>query len=105
MKCSILPTKNLFHPVLTFRCNNRLLFCICRSCSIQQNRTDDCTHETDAESTLPGTWVRDEIRLAVQHRYKLLEVHEVFEHQVTQYEPEKGDGGLFVEYINTRAIK
>jgi hypothetical protein len=39
--------------------------------------------------------------LAVQNVYKLLEVHEVYEYQVTQYEPETGDGDLFVEYINT----
>jgi hypothetical protein len=49
LKCSILPPKHLFHPVLPFRCNNRLHFYVCRSCAIQQNRTEDCTHETDAE--------------------------------------------------------
>jgi hypothetical protein len=37
----------------------------------------------------------------VQNGYKLVEVHEVHEYQVTQYDPETGDGGLFVEYINT----
>jgi hypothetical protein len=39
MKCTILPPKHLFYPVLRFRCNNRLLFCLCRSCAMQQNRT------------------------------------------------------------------
>jgi hypothetical protein len=28
MKCTILTPKHLFHPVLPFRCNNRLLFCL-----------------------------------------------------------------------------
>jgi hypothetical protein len=37
----------------------------------------------------------------VQHGYKLVEVHEVYEYQVTKYDPKRGDGGLFVEYINT----
>jgi hypothetical protein len=39
--------------------------------------------------------------LAVQKDYKRLEVHGVYEYQVTQYDPETGDGGLFVEYTNT----
>jgi hypothetical protein len=30
-----------------------------------------------------------------------MEVHEVYEYQVTKYDPQSGDGGLFVEYINT----
>jgi hypothetical protein len=87
MKCTILPPKQLFYPVLPFRCNNRLLFCLCRSYAIQQNRSEDPKHETDAEKALTGTWVLDEIRLAVQHGYKLVEVHEVNEYQVTRYDP------------------
>jgi hypothetical protein len=49
MKCSILPPRHLYHPFLPFRCNNRLLFCLCMSCAIEQNRTEEFTHETDAE--------------------------------------------------------
>ena len=62
MKFSILPLRCLFHPVLPFRCNKRLLFCPCRSCAMEQNRTEDCTHETFAERALTETWVLDEIR-------------------------------------------
>jgi len=43
----------------------------------------------------------DEMRLAVEKGYKILEIYEVNEYQVTQYNPETGDGGLFVEYIKT----
>ena len=43
-------------------------------------------------------WVLDEIRLAVQKGYKLVEVHEVYEYRVTQYDPQTGTGGLFVQY-------
>jgi hypothetical protein len=100
-KCTILPPKHLFHPVLPFRCNNWLLFCLGRSCAMQQNRTEDCTHETVAERALTGTWVLDEVRLAVQHGYKVVEVHEVYEYQVTEYDRQTGDGGLFAQYINT----
>jgi hypothetical protein len=69
MKCTILPPKHLFHPILPFRCNNRLLFCLCRSCAIQQNRSEDCTHVTAAERALRVTWVLDEIWLTVQLGY------------------------------------
>jgi len=37
MYCTILPPKNLFHPVLPFTCNKKLLFCPCRTCVIEQN--------------------------------------------------------------------
>ena len=42
----------------------------------------------------------DEIQLAVQKVYRLIEVSEIYEYHVTQYEPSTGQGGLFVEYIN-----
>ena len=37
-------------------------------------------------------------RLAVDKGYKILEV---YEYQVTRYDPETGNGGLFAEYIDT----
>ena len=58
-------------------------------------------HETVAESALTGTWVLVENRRAVKKSYKLVEVHEVYEYQVTQYNPQTGNGGLFVQYIDT----
>ena len=30
-----------------------------------------------------------------------MEVHELYEYRVTQYDPQTGTGGLFVQYINT----
>ena len=64
---------------------------------MEQNRTEDCTNETDAERALTGTWVLYEIRLAVQKGYKFVEVHEVYENRVTQYDPQTGTGGHFVQ--------
>jgi hypothetical protein len=43
----------------------------------------------------------DEVRLAVQKGYEVTEIFEVYEYKVTQYNHETGDGGLFVQYINT----
>jgi len=42
----------------------------------------------------------DELRLTVEKGYSILEIYEVYEYQVTQYNPETGEGGLFVDYIN-----
>jgi len=43
----------------------------------------------------------DEVRLAVEKGYRILEIYEVYEYQVTQYSSDNSDGGLFVDYINT----
>ena len=50
---------------------------------------------------MTGTWVMEKLRLAVEKGYRIIEIHEVYEYQVTQYDPESGEGGLFVDYINT----
>jgi hypothetical protein len=70
-------------------------------CAIEHNITADCTHETVAERALIGTWVMDEVRLAVQKVYEVTEIFEVYEYEVAHYNRETGDGGLFVHYINT----
>jgi len=43
----------------------------------------------------------EEVRLAVEKGYRILEIYEVYEYQSTQYNPETGEDGLFVDYINT----
>jgi hypothetical protein len=42
------------------------------------------------ERALLGTWVVDEFRLAVQKGYRLLEVLEMYEYKVTQYDRQTG---------------
>ena len=37
----------------------------------------------------------------MQKGYVLVEEQEVYEYRVTQYDPQTGTGGLFVQYINT----
>jgi hypothetical protein len=54
-----------------------------------------------AERALINTWVIDEVRLAVQKGYRVIEVYEVYEYKITQYDPQTGRGGLFAEYIDT----
>jgi len=101
MKCKIVPPKELYHPVLPYRWDKKLLFCLCRTCVLEHNAKSECQHLSDAERCVEGTWVIDEVRLAVAKGYKNLEVLEVYDYRVTCYDSETGEGGFFVDYINT----
>jgi hypothetical protein len=90
IKCTVVPPADLYHPVLPFRCNNKLLFCLCRPCVLAQNMRGQCQHFSDAERAISGTWVADKLRLAVTKGYRISKVHEVYEHNVTQYDRESG---------------
>jgi hypothetical protein len=101
IKCSILPPRQMYHPVLPYRCNKKLLFCLCRTCAIEMNTDRACPHTNDKDRVLEGTWVVDEVRLAVSKGYRIFKVHEMYEYKITQYDKNTGEGGLFVEYVNT----
>ena len=60
----------------------------------------ECQHLSDAERAISGTWVIPEIKLAIAKGYKILEIHEVYEYQVTQYNQETGKGD-FLQGIST----
>jgi len=75
---TIVPPQKLYHPVLPFKCNKKLIFCLCRTC-VQTSCTGESLHTEDAERALTGTWVMDEVRLAVEKGYWILEIHEVYE--------------------------
>jgi len=76
------------------------MFSLCRTCVLTSN-TGECCHTTDEESALTDTLVIEEVRLAVQKGYRILEVHELYEYNVTRYDPETRECGLFAGYINT----
>jgi hypothetical protein len=105
MECTIVSPKKLYHPVLPFRFNKKLLFCICRTCVSEQNAGGggggEFRHHTDAERALTGTWVIDEVLLAVKKEYRILEIHEIYQYRVTHYDRKTGEGGLFADYIDT----
>jgi len=100
MKCRIVPPTKLYHPVQPYRYDKKQLFCLCRTCVHEHNGKSECRHRSVAERCLEGTWVLDEVRLAVDKGYEILEILEV-----TRYDPDTGNGGLFAEYIDTCEIK
>lgn len=96
VKATMLPPQNLYHPVLPYRVNNRLLFPLCRSCAEDPN-DEDCVHVEDMRH-ITGTWISDELDKAVNMGYKVVKIHEVWKYKTTQYNGR--DGGLFKEYID-----
>ena len=97
--CTVLPPRNLFHPVLPARINNKLLFTLCTTCA-EEKWVGDCAH-TDQERSMTGTWVSDEIKKAVSLGYTMLTIHEAWHYETMQYNKDKGTEGLFTTYINT----
>jgi len=49
-----------------------------------------------------STWVLDEVRLAVQKGYQVLDISEVYEYKVTKYDPHTR-GGFYLLNILTRS--
>jgi hypothetical protein len=57
IKCRIVPPQRLYHPVLPYSYNKNICFaCVGRACTF---------HIDDEERALTGTWVLDEVRLAI----------------------------------------
>ena len=52
IRYSIVPPRKLYHPVLPYRSNNKLLFCLCRSCVPERNISCECKHLRDDETNL-----------------------------------------------------
>jgi G:T-mismatch repair DNA endonuclease (very short patch repair protein) len=98
VKCTVLPPQDLYHPVLPYRCNGRLTFPLCRTCVEGCSQTE-CDHEPE-DRQLTGTYVADELRKAVEKKYIIISIHEVWEYDVVQYDPTTKPGGLFSGYIN-----
>jgi len=77
IKCSIVPPERLYHPVLPFRCNNKLIFCLCRSCVLTSSFSSaECVHTLDEDRAHTGTCVMDEVRLAVEMGYRIIEIYD-----------------------------
>jgi len=65
IKCIIIPPQKLYLPDLPYRCNNNLMTCLCRTC-VQTCSTGECKDTEDEDRALTGTWVMEELQLAVE---------------------------------------
>ena len=70
IKCSILPPRKLYHPVLPVKTKfgnaEKLLFPLCRVCA--EKKQKKCEH-TDEERMCIGTWCTPEIKVALEKGY------------------------------------
>lgn len=96
--CKVLPPKELYHPVLPIKMHNKLLFILCYTCSLEKTQ-GKCTH-SESERAFVGTYVADELRLAVRHGYKILTIFEAYEYQLIKFDKAKNKPGLFSGYID-----
>jgi hypothetical protein len=92
VKCSVLPPRALYHPVLPYRTQGKLMFPLCRTCA--DNLQQEPCHYNDGERTLHGTRVTLELEKALEKGYKLVRVDEV------RHFPEHTHG-LFKDCIDT----
>jgi hypothetical protein len=92
IKCSILPPRKLYHPVLPVSMNGKLLFPLCSTCAKHSSKTK-CTH-SDEERSLSGTWFSEELKSAIEKGYV---VQKIF--QVMNFKWKSSD--LFKGYVKT----
>ena len=69
VKCSILPPRDLYIPLLPTHINDKLMFVLCRTCT-EKNNLDKCTHSKQ-ERALTGVWVTEELKKAMEIGYKV----------------------------------
>jgi hypothetical protein len=93
VKCTVLPPRGLYHPVLPYRCHGKLMFPLCGTCATELNQTDAC-HHGDDERALTGTWVTLEVQKAVEKGYLIIQMHEVWHYP-------KRSKSLFKGYVKT----
>ena len=100
IKCKILAPRGLYMPVLPTRCNGKLMFSLCRTCS-QNHQQGLCEHQ-DNDRAFTGTWVTDVVKMAIKKGYTLLSIYEVCNFtDISQYDPVSKSGGIFTNYVNT----
>ena len=90
IKCKILPPRGLFHPVLPYRHEKKLLFPLCRFCVENDCLNCKCP---DEQRSLNGTWTTIEVAKAVDMGYIIEEIYEV-------YHFKESKTGLFASYAS-----
>ena len=94
IKATVLPPRRLYHPVLPYSCNGKLLFPLCRTCA-EEKYDDYCPH-TDAERAFTGTFVSTEFNKALQMGYEVVKTHSVWHYpQRDQHDGKDPMTGLF----------
>ena len=100
IKLRVLPPRDLYHPVLPYKCRGKLMFVLCRFCAENENYV--LCNCSDSERSFVGTFITLEVIRGVEAGYKILKIFEVYHYEsYTQYSPETMTGGIFAEYVDT----
>ena len=75
IKAKILPPHGLLLPVLLIKINNKLMFLLCHTGTMNENQ-QPCK-SPDKDRVLIHTWCTPEINLAINMGYILIEIYEV----------------------------
>ena len=92
VQCSILPPRDLLSAVLPVHTSGKLLFPLCRTCA-DTLQVEPCEHSVE-DRTLHGTWVSEELKLAVREGYQMIKIHAVHHFK-------RKSNKLFSNYIKT----
>lgn len=100
IRCTVLPPRDLYLPLLPSKIGGKLMFVLCRTCAVNK-QLSKCNH-TNKQRSLTGTWVSLELQRAQQLGYTILRLHEIWHYQsTTKYDKNTKSGGLFAGYMNT----
>ena len=83
IKCKVLPPRELFLPVLPHKCKGKLMFPLCLECANIKSQTP-CNHNDEQRSFI-GTWISEELKLAVNKGYKIVKVLICFTFLINQF--------------------
>lgn len=89
IKCFVIPPTNIIHPVLPVKLNGKLLLPLCYKCAEAENQ-NRCNHNARERGWI-GTYVVDELRLALEENYIVKEIYEIWQYETIN--------GLFAKYV------
>jgi DNA polymerase type B, organellar and viral len=98
VKLKILAPDDLYIPVLGQKMHDKLMFYLCHLCALTKAQCL-CEH-SDLQRSFVGTFVIEEVRLALKKGYKILEIYEAWTYDLVQKSEDGSSPGLFAGYIN-----
>lgn len=79
IECKILPPRELFHPIIPHKKNEKLSFILSRTCGKISGK--EC-HHSDEERAITGTWIIEEVTNGIEMGYQILEIFEIWEYDI-----------------------
>ena len=75
------------------------MFVLCKECGESMDKEKECDHD-EGQRTLHGTWVVEEVAMAVKTGYRIVQIQEIWRYKTAQYDSSTMSGGLFTNMMN-----